>query len=247
MQGTPQYDNLTQSLQSLKPFYESLKLETSNIKDIFKGLDGEIVKTYRDAITGATQFKTALQNTSDGVKYQDVMARINQINTLMSGKSESMSGTKEWTNLTSVLESLSNAIDKDTNSFKVLETNSKNTAVKISELMRLSKIEIQNFKNALKEPVGKIDFKEPEMSIEQFTNKINLIQKTLSRALRVGITSDNNADFKSLDNYLTMFQQVKGKISADGLSVVDAINSTRGIDLSDIQKATIAMKDLIQL
>lgn len=244
MQGTPQYDNLTQSLQSLKPFYESLKLETSNIKDIFKGLDGEIVKTYRDAITGATQFKTALQNTSDGVKYQDVMARINQINTLMSGKSESMSGTKEWTNLTSVLESLSNAIDKDTNSFKVLETNSKNTAVKISELMRLSKIEIQNFKNALKEPVGKIDFKEPEMSIEQFTNKINLIQKTLSRALRVGITSDNNADFKSLDNYLTMFQQVKGKISADGLSVVDAINSTRGIDLSDIQKATIAMKDL---
>lgn len=244
MQGTSQYDNLTQSIQSLKPFYESLKLETSNIKDIFKGLDGEIVKTYRDAITGATQFKTALQNTSDGVKYQDVMARINQINTLMSGDAKVLAGTKEWNNLKAVLDSLSNSIDKDTNSFKVLETNSENTAVKISELMRRSKIEMQNFKSVLKEPVEKINFKEAEISVEQFVSKLNTIQRTLSTAKRLGITSDNNADFKALENYLAMFDQIRSKAADSGKSIIETMNITPGIDLSDIQKSAIALKDL---
>lgn len=244
MQGTSQYDNLTQSIQSLKPFYESLKLETSNIKDIFKGLDGEIVKTYRDAITGATQFKTALQNTSDGVKYQDVMARINQINTLMSGDAKVLAGTKEWNNLKAVLDSLSNSIDKDTNSFKVLETNSENTAVKISELMRRSKIEMQNFKSVLKEPVEKINFKEAEISVEQFASKLNTIQRTLSTAKRLGITSDNNADFKALENYLAMFDQIRSKAADSGKSIIETMNITPGIDLSDIQKSAIALKDL---
>lgn len=244
MQGTSQYDNLTQSIQNLKPFYESLKLETSNIKDIFKGLDGEIVKTYRDAITGATQFKTALQNTSDGVKYQDVMARINQINTLMSGDAKVLAGTKEWNNLKAVLDSLSNSIDKDTNSFKVLETNSENTAVKISELMRRSKIEMQNFKSVLKEPVEKINFKEAEISVEQFVSKLNTIQRTLSTAKRLGITSDNNADFKALENYLAMFDQIRSKAADSGKSIIETMNITPGIDLSDIQKSAIALKDL---
>ena len=244
MQGTSQYDNLTQSIQNLKPFYESLKLETSNIKDIFKGLDGEIVKTYRDAITGATQFKTALQNTSDGVKYQDVMARINQINTLMSGDAKVLAGTKEWNNLKAVLDSLSNSIDKDTNSFKVLETNSENTAVKISELMRRSKIEMQNFKSVLKEPVEKINFKEAEISVGQFVSKLNTIQRTLSTAKRLGITSDNNADFKALENYLAMFDQIRSKAADSGKSIIETMNITPGIDLSDIQKSAIALKDL---